>query len=242
MEIQGVPLASAPPALTRKEVLWLSCKEKVCCIVPTVVPTGYDVWRIARALDVPPWSFLIYFRTLVPARDAFALDATGPQFRLALAKQGGFIARRPKRPPCIFLLRLRDGSRRCGLGDLRPLVCRSFPAEVQRGVVTLRQDGGCTCRHWTLADVEIEEERALVERRQVEAERYCAVVAEWNARVAAAPPGAGFDFLDYCRYLMETYDALAVPASTVAHAPEIRSRSDGNRGAVDAADEAGQCP
>jgi Fe-S-cluster containining protein len=195
------------PTLTRKEAIWLACKAKSCCYSAIVVPTGRDVWRIARALDTSPWSFLVYFQSPPRARDAFALDQSGQTFRLALSKQRSRRTKTP--PPCIFLLRTRDGAHRCSLGDLRPLVCRTFPSELVDGVVCLRNDGSCSCRLWALADVDIEEERLALEARQADAEAYCQVVAHWNAQVAAAPAGARFDFFDYCRFLLDAYDAMA---------------------------------
>jgi Fe-S-cluster containining protein len=191
--------------LSRKEQLWLACRQKTCCSAPLVIPTGRDVWRIARALDAPPWSFLIYFQSREPRRDAFCLDASGRTFRVALAKQPSRRHRLP--PPCIFLVKTRDGAHRCGLGELRPSVCRAFPVEMVDGVVCLRPDSGCTCRRWTLGEVDVAEERELVLARQAAAEEYCGVVARWNARVAEAGPEARFDFLDYCRFLLEAYDA-----------------------------------
>ena len=206
--------AGTTPALTRKQAAWLTCRAKRCCYTAMVVPTGRDVWRIARALDAPPWSFLVYFRSPRPSRDAFQLDQSGPSYRLLLAKQASRHTKSPK--PCIFLLRGRDGAHRCGLGDLRPRVCQTFPADLVAGVVCILPETGCTCRVWNLSDLEIAEERALLEARQREAEEYCAVVAAWNQRVAAAPAGAGVDFLDYCRYLLDAYDRLAGGGSAEA--------------------------
>jgi len=184
-----------------KEQIWLACRDKTCCYAPLVIPTGRDVWRITQALGVPPWSFLIYFVTREPRRDAFVLDHSGRAFRLALAKGPS----RRKQPPCVFLMKTRDGAHRCGLGDLRPSVCRAFPTEVADGLICVRPDSGCTCRVWSLADVDLAEERALVEQRQANAEEYCQVVAGWNAHVEAAGAEARFDFLDYCRFLMQAY-------------------------------------
>ena len=198
------------PTLTRKEALWLTCQPKTCCYATVVVPSGRDVWRIARTLDAPPWSFLVYFRSPQPRRDAFLLDPAGPPLRLALAKRPGRRTKTP--PPCTFLLRARDGVHRCGLGALRPLVCRTFPAELADGVLCLDPGLTCTCRRWALADVDLAEERALLAIRQAEAEEYWAVVADWNARVAAAPAGGCPDFFDYCAFLLAAYDALATGA------------------------------
>ena len=139
------------------------------------------------------------------------LDHSGQMFRLALAKQA---TRRKKTPgPCTFLLRTRGGFHRCGLGDLRPLVCKSFPSDLMAGVLCVRNDLGCTCRTWALADVDIAEERALVEAREEEAAEYHEVVAHWNAIVASASPDERFSFIDYCAFIMDAYDEIARAAS-----------------------------
>ena len=196
------------PALTRKEAAWLACKEKTCCHTGYVIPTGRDVWRIARALDAPPWVFAAYFDPPAPRPDTFRLRAGGPRYRLALAKGPGWEG--AVAPPCIFLLRTRHGHHRCGLGTLRPLVCRTFPAAVASGVLYMQQDAGCTCRAWALADVDIADEQALIAARQAEFAEYCAVVERWNAQVTAAPAGTKFEFTDYCTFLLDAYDAPAV--------------------------------
>ena len=194
-------------APTRKEAVWLACKQKTCCYA-AVIPTGQDVWRIARTLDTPPWSFLVYFHSPQPRRDAFLLDLSGRAFRIALGK-GRKKSARSKRPaPCVFLLSLRGGRHRCGLGDLRPNVCRTFPFEAVDGVLCVRPDHGCACREWSLADVDLEEEHEAIDERQADVETYCQVVADWNARVLASPVGTAFEFTDYCDYLLQAYDKL----------------------------------
>ena len=203
------PPTSAPPR-TRKEEVWLACKPKTCCYTSIVVPSGRDIWRIARTLEVPPWSFLVYFGAPEPRRDAFRLGGDGGAYRLALAKQSSRRTKTP--PPCTFLLRTRTGNHRCGLGDLRPAACKSFPSELIGGVLCMQAEG-CTCHRWSLTDVDIAEETAAVQVRQAEAEEYCAVVAHWNALVAEAPPDAEPNFFDYCSFLMAAYDDLAEQAA-----------------------------
>jgi hypothetical protein len=193
----------------RKEALWLACRRKRCCH-GVVAPSGHDVWCIARALDLPPASFLAFFESPAPRRDAFALDGSARRFRLALARRPG--RRTTSAAPCAFLLRTRGGDHRCGLGALRPTACRAFPAELAGGVLCLREDAGCSCRRWALADVDVAEETALVELRQAEGEEYCGVVARWNARVATAPEGSVFDVASYCAFLLDAYDAIAAGA------------------------------
>jgi Fe-S-cluster containining protein len=202
------------PAVTRKEAIWLACKKKSCCYSAVVVPSGRDVWRIARTLDNPPWAFCVYFRAPGPRGDAFILDRSGMAFHLALAKQPSRRTKTP--PPCIFLLKTRDGAHLCGLGALRPQTCKTFPSEVVGGVVCMRPDSGCTCRRWLLNDVDIAEETAALDVRDADFAEYCKVVARWNAEVAAAPPDATFTFFDYCNYVLEAYDAIAADAEPVA--------------------------
>jgi hypothetical protein len=205
------PQTASGPALSLKESIWLACKQKNCCYTAMVVPTGRDIWRIVRTLEAPPWSFLVYFRTPRPYRDAFLLDRNGPPYRLMLAKQP---SRRTKEPaPCIFLLRTREGYHRCGLGELRPMVCQTFPVDMTDGILRIQGDTGCTCRAWALTDLGLARERALVEQRQADGEEYCAIVARWNEQVEAAPPGTIFEIGDFCDYLLAAYDQLAAQAS-----------------------------
>jgi Fe-S-cluster containining protein len=190
--------------MTTREATWLACEAKSCCHA-AVVPTGRDVWRIARALEVPPWSFVRYFPVPDAADDAFALAETAQRHRLVLAKQES----EQKPAPCAFLTSTRHGYRRCGLGDLRPAHCRAFPADLVGGVLCMRNDLGCTCRVWTMVDVEVAEARAAVLQRDVEMQEYRSVVARWNARVALAVPGQESDFLAYCDFLIDAYDEIA---------------------------------
>ncbi len=196
--------------LTRKEATWLACKEKSCCYSAFVLPSGRDVWLISRTLMTPPWTFLIFFQTPQPRPDSFVLDSSGMHFRIALSKQPSRRTKTP--PPCIFLMKTRRGHHRCGLGDLRPLVCKTFPSEIVDGLVRISGEIGCTCRQWSLTDVDIEEERVRVEARHRDFMEYCGVVAHWNEyaleALASAPPDSAFDFFDYCNYLLDAYDDL----------------------------------
>src|SRR4051812_40494295 len=146
--------------INQKEATWLACKPKTCCYNAFVLVSGRDVWRISRALGTAPWTFLIYFQSQEWRPDTFILDKTGRQFRLALTKQPAS-KRRKSPPPCIFLMKTRNGHHRCGLGDLRPQVCKTFPIENVGGVLCIPGKTGCTCRTWSLADVDLREEAPL---------------------------------------------------------------------------------
>jgi len=202
-------------ACALREGLWLGCAPKTCCYAPVVIPTGADIWRIARALDAPPSSFLMYFETPVPRRDGFALDRSARRFRLALGKNPEL--QQDGRTACAFLLRTRTGEHRCGLGDLRPMGCRVFPSALHDGEVGIQSDHGCVCRQWSLADIDTRAERPLLEARLAESEAYCEVVARWNAQVTDLPDGERRRPDQYCEYLLEAYDRMEelVPGDVV---------------------------
>jgi hypothetical protein len=190
-----------------RESVWLGCAPKTCCYTAVVIPTGQDVWRIARELEAPPWSFLVYFETPTHRRDAFALDRSDRRFRLALAKNPAL--RQGDQAGCAFLLRTRTGAHRCGLGAQRPMGCRVFPLELRDGLVGIQAHHGCSCRAWSLADVDTAAERGPLEQREAESETYCEVVSRWNTELAASPHGGPSSFVDYCEYLLDVYDRLA---------------------------------
>ncbi len=198
--------------ITQKEAVWLACKPKTCCYNRFVIVSGRDVWRISRALGTAPWSFLIYFLSQQPQPDSFIMDRSGRHFRLALTKQPAS-KRRKSSPPCIFLLKTRNGHHRCGLGDLRPQVCQTFPIEEISSVLCIPGETGCACRTWSLADVDLQEEAPSIRARQNDFIEYVDVVQHWNAQVAAAPEGQQFDFLGYCKYLLQAYDSIAEDAA-----------------------------
>jgi hypothetical protein len=150
------------------------------------------------------WAFASYFEPPEYRPDAFAIDSSNRRFCLLLNKRRSRRTKTP--PPCIFLLRTRRGYHRCGLGDLRPRACQAYPAELAEDVVCLRLDGGCTCRRWALADVDIPTERSLVHGRRTELQDYCGIVEAWNAQVARGAAPTETDFVAFCSYLLRTYD------------------------------------
>jgi len=163
--------------------------------------TGDEIVRVARTLDAPPWTFTIAVPTADERDDAFALDRSARRYRAALTKLPEEGA--PER--CIFLLRLSDGTARCGLGEARPAPCRSFPVELHEGALRVSADG-CTCHRWSLDDVDPEADRALLLAESGARTVYARLVANWNAHVAgAAGPEETYDYADFCRFLLDQY-------------------------------------
>jgi Fe-S-cluster containining protein len=178
----------------------LQCREKTCCTYYAVYLTGDEIVRVARTLDAPPWTFTIAVPAEVTA-DAFALDHSALRYRAALTK----LPDGDDRERCIFLLRLSDGTARCGLGESRPTPCRTFPVELHEGALRVSA-AGCTCRTWTLEDIDPEADRALLQAESRARAEYAGFVGNWNAYVAAAGTER-FDYPDFCRFLLDQYAA-----------------------------------
>jgi hypothetical protein len=80
-----------------------------------IAVSGRDITRITRQLAVEPWQFADIVRTRRDDPDGIALDAGPHRHRLVL--------QRDTDGDCVFLLRMNDGTARCGLGALRPATC-----------------------------------------------------------------------------------------------------------------------
>jgi Fe-S-cluster containining protein len=182
------------------------CADCGACCRSYVVPVyGYDVWLISRRERLSPQDFLIACAQSKPAGDGFRLDADGPAYGLALDKRGRV---HPKQP-CIFLLRLADGSERCGIYAHRPVVCQAYPMALWSGVVFQRREALCPPDSWSLAEVVRPSWRSALQRVRMHFDVYQEVVACWNARVAAAPPARRLAPARYYDFLLNVYDALA---------------------------------
>lgn len=193
----------ASTLLSRKEQLWLSCKEKRCCTYYTVTLTGLDIWRISRAMQLPPSVFTLYIDASPDAEDGFALDSSGRRYQVILAKcpeEGQELSR------CVFLWRLPDGSAHCGLGDLRPTVCRAYPSIMVAGIHCIGECDGCSCVAWSLAHVDAQDEMPLVRSLEHERVEYREIVQQWNARIEQAERQQ-YGYVEFCNYLMNTYAA-----------------------------------
>lgn len=161
--------------------------------------TGDEIVRVARTLDAPPWAFTIAVPTTEAAEDAFALDRSTLRYRAALTKLPY-----GERERCIFLLRLAEGTARCGLGESRPAPCRSFPAELHQGALRVSA-AGCTCHDWSLDDIDLENDRELLLAESAARAEYARLVGNWNAHVAAAAGTEPFAYADFCRFLLDQY-------------------------------------
>ena len=126
----------------------------------------------------------------------FLLAPHGPAHELVLRKNGEL---GPTGAPCVFLVETNDGHAACGAGDLRPSVCRAYPATIAGGRLRVAA-GGCDCRAWSVLDLG-PEEHAQAETAAAEEARHAEVVLAWNADVRAGAAPRSVE--DVCRHLIE---------------------------------------
>lgn len=156
--------------------------------------TGQDVRRICDALTVQPWDVAVACAAEEGAPDGFQLAQGGPFHQMALVRREG--------GACTFLWRLNDGHAQCGLGALRPAVCQAYPALLVDGVLCANSSA-CTCRRWSLFDLDGDADRALLRGLAAEQAAYVAIVQRWNEALPPAP--ARRSYRQYCAYLQEAY-------------------------------------
>jgi Fe-S-cluster containining protein len=179
---------------------WLACREKRCCSYLLVYVTGDDVARIARSIAVEPWLITAPIEANAAHPGAFALDARGGRYRLALVRTR---LSDDVDPSCEFLMRVGDGAARCGLGDGRPQPCRSFPAQLVDGEISLAP-AECSC-DWSQVTIDQVADTELLRAERGARERYDEVVRDWNDYVATLDAQTTLTHRDFCRYLMDAY-------------------------------------
>lgn len=185
------------PMVSNRERICLSCREKMCCSYYTVTITGHDLLRIARALQLAPSDFVTYHSLPEGAEGGFHLNPEGPLYALSLVRR---LFPDERASPCIFLLRTNDQHGLCGLGALRPNQCRTFPAYLADGFVTMaHQPAGCI-RTWSYGDINLDEERQELIRSQAEEAAHNALVEEWNQRVRS--DGRERSCEEFCAFLI----------------------------------------
>ena len=77
-------------------------------------------------------------------------------------------------------LEIAPGKARCGIYAHRPLVCSNFPASLQRGVVTIREDTVCGPGSWNLATMDLPTYRRDLTRDQSARAEHRQVMRAWN--------------------------------------------------------------
>ena len=175
-----------------------------CCYHYAVPVTGYDAYIIASTLNIGMEQFLVFWPERKQTDQGFKLQRAGPTFTLGLNKGHS----RRKQKPCIFLVKLRGGTGRCGIYSSRPQVCQIFPAELRNGNVVWREKGlVCPKRTWSTENVNLTPWRLSLLRMELERAIHRAVVRRWN-RFVESGPEEGYCIEQYFAYLVEAYKRL----------------------------------
>jgi Fe-S-cluster containining protein len=186
-----------------------------CCQRYTVGVSGYDVQVIAQGLDLAPDQFLQ--AVAEPGTCGFRLARDGPAYQLALAK-------RPtgaEHAPCIFLIELPDGSGRCGIYPLRPLICQSYPAYTRQGHVGRRDDVLCPDQAWRDGALDHPAWYERLAQYAAEFDIYELAVTRWNYHVQHGPPAPARDLQAYLSYLAQLYVQLEPVRAQVSDWPTL---------------------
>src|SRR2546423_4077793 len=173
-----------------------------CCRRFELVILGWDVYRIARDLRLPPENFV----TLQGAPDPdmshqLVLDAderAHRYHRLTLKKREG---------GCVFLLDV-GGLGRCGIYAGRPDACRSYPAILDGELLTLAGREYCPPGSWE--DLDRGDYRLRYQRGQKQRAIHDVVGDCWNERILRRRERrTGAELLGW---LVRTYAALETRA------------------------------
>jgi len=193
----------------------LPCNDCVagCCRGYNVVVTGFDAFRLARALAAPPSDFCDlrwaaapegHYRILLNALPG----AEKRYYRLVLRRLDGDHPRFEHR--CTFLLTVGERGR-CGVYEARPNVCRTYPTSLDGESVGFDSGGRwCPPGAWTPDLVDVPLARLQHRRRDRHLALWNALVDGWNARLLATSEAVGHAF--FYRFLLDAYVDLAARA------------------------------
>jgi len=193
-----------------------------CCYAYRVPVTGSDVQRLSRGLLVPAETVVSFLPAEPGDRGAMRLDGSDQRWSLHLLRRedGG----------CTLLVRLLDGTDRCGVYEHRPTACRTYPACL-RGGVALREDHVCPPHLCGFLDTPGRTWWEALMQSEAEWDLYDAVTAVWDARIEADPPVDPVAPGVYFAWLAEVYGRIDElwadldPAEQREQVPEVIGRA-----------------
>lgn len=189
---------------------WHASRTESLCVRGARYVTGSDIVRVSRALALEPWH-------LTQTAPAAADDPTGIVTHGGRRRVNLRLANGPY--GCVFLLRTAGGLGHCGLGELAPVSCRAFPAQLGDGTPAAAKKSPVGSRQLTEAD--LDQELLADAKRGWTADRdhWFEVVERWNALPDESDAGGGTGsgsgsgsddesgIRDFQRYLLETHAA-----------------------------------
>lgn len=184
-----------------------------CCRDYLVTITGYDMWTIARGLNMAPEQFVVVVQQKEPSERGFLLDRSGQTYEIALDKRPA----ETEYKPCVFFLEMPSGVGRCGIYAMRPYVCQTYPTFLQgNGEVERRGDVLCPEDAWREGILKRPVWRERLLRMHIEFQIYALAVARWNYHVLYTPKPELFSFLGYLTFLMSFYGRLEPVRESIA--------------------------
>jgi Fe-S-cluster containining protein len=160
-----------------------ACRTRDCCHDRDVALTADEVVAIARTLAVAPERFA----RLAPVGTAASGGAEPVTIKLSRDGPGHRVVLRRRddgegRTRCVFLMTAGSGRKLCGLGELAPGACRTFPRPVDLDAE--RRAVGCWRRWEDLTEDGAGELAAEGVREAAMRARDEAAIARWDAVVA----------------------------------------------------------
>jgi hypothetical protein len=161
-----------------------------------VMLSGYDLWRLQRALGVP-WDDLVTVG--VAFGDGFRLDGGPTRY--------GFRLKQKPSGACTFLVELPGGHSRCGVRGTMPAACRVYPYHVN--LVEEWYDvyfgGNAVCPPAEAYQWKQRAPSVLPQLDEEVGERalYQRVLARWDTRVEAPVEAEAF-----VRFTARVYEAI----------------------------------
>jgi hypothetical protein len=162
-----------------------------CCSRGAAGVTGADMVRISRTLALEPWHFTQTAPASVDDPSGIVLDQGRRRVKLTLANAAH---------GCVFLLRTASGASCCGLGDLAPTSCRTFPDSPATGDPVAGHPPDCGCRERT--EQHLEELTGSMDDWAADQAHWYETVARWNQQFAGTE-GTAVGIEDFQRYLLE---------------------------------------
>jgi Fe-S-cluster containining protein len=180
-----------------------ACTVRGCCHSYTVLITGYDAWKIARGLDLPPTLFLDALPQQTTDGYGFRLNATERTYEIALKKQPGDT----QESACLFWVEIGNLGR-CGIYDFRPLVCQTYPTRWANNRLEMLDQVLCQEGVWTAGQLEASGLKTPLLNLPVEYDIYRLAVAQWNQNIDQFLERKRIKAPDFYQYLLFFYDFL----------------------------------
>ena len=176
----------------------------LCCSRNLVNLCGYDIWTIARQLEIEPTSFVSFAQISEQSPYNFRLDDSEAAYCPSLyMKEQPYASRR-----CVFLMELPNHLVRCGIYSLRPIACRAYPLALVEDAVVVKPWAMCPEMRMALNQTDVAYWHAELARHDMEFSIYVLIVTSWNSVVMKMPTSEQLDFRPFLNFLMNVYRKL----------------------------------